>query len=363
MKYIDEYRDAALAQPLVKELARCVKRPMRVMEVCGSHTMSIFRNGVRSILPEGMELLSGPGCPVCVTSAPHMDAFIAMADMPGVRVVTFGDLFRVPGTNGSLADASARGAHIDIVYSPMDALDIAKNNPSDIVVFLGVGFETTTPGIAATIMSAKVQGIENFCVFSTQKTMPPPLEALLADPELKIDGLLCPGHVSTIIGAKAYEPLARDYGLSCAVAGFETADLLSGLISLAQQIEKGEAKVENCYPRAVSYEGNGRAGNLMAQVFEVSDMNWRGLGVIPGSGQKIRDEFAEFDAEKRLDIKLEETPEPKGCICGEILKGKAIPTACPLFNTRCTPGSPIGPCMVSSEGTCAAYHKYGQDLI
>lgn len=363
MKHIDEYRDAALAQPLVTELARSVKRPMRVMEVCGSHTMSIFRNGVRSILPEGMELLSGPGCPVCVTSAPHMDAFIAMADMPGVRVVTFGDLFRVPGSNGSLSQASARGAKIDIVYSPMDALDIAKNHPNEIVVFLGVGFETTTPGIAATIMSAQVQGIDNFCIFSTQKTMPAPLEALLDDPELKIDGLLCPGHVSTIIGAKAYEPLARDYGLACAVAGFETADLLSGLISLAQQIEKDEAKVENCYPRAVSYEGNIRAQKLVEHIFEVSDMSWRGLGVIAKSGLQIRDEFAQFDAEKRLNIVLGDTPEPKGCICGEILKGKAIPTACPLFNKRCTPGNPVGPCMVSSEGTCAAYHKYGQDLV
>ena len=362
MKHLDEYRDASLAKPLVAELKRVATQPMRIMEVCGSHTMSIFRNGVRSILPEGMELLSGPGCPVCVTSAPHMDAFIAMADRPGVRVAIFGDLFRVPGSAGSLAHASSRGAKIDIVYSPMDALDIAKNNPNELVVFLGVGFETTTPAIAATIMAAKMQNIPNFTVFSTQKTMPPPLIALLEDPELKIDGLLCPGHVAVITGPKPYEPLAKKYGLACAVAGFETADLLSGLISLAKQITRGEATVENCYNRAVSPDGNPRARAMVDTIFEPCDMHWRGLGVIPGSGLKIRNEYAHFDAEVRLHITLPDVKEPAGCMCGKILKGQAIPPECPLFNSRCTPGNPIGPCMVSSEGTCAAYHKYGQDI-
>ncbi|MGL1930719.1 MAG: hydrogenase formation protein HypD [Desulfotalea sp.] len=362
MKHIDEYRTAALAKPLVAELERLVDRPMRVMEVCGSHTMAIFRNGVRSILPKQMELLSGPGCPVCVTSASHMDAFIAMADMPDVRVAIYGDLFRVPGSNSSLADASARGAKIDVVYSPMDALEIARNNPTELVVFLGVGFETTTPGMAATIMAAKTQGISNFCVFSTHKTMPPPLDALMQDPEVNIDGLLCPGHVSVIIGAEPFEPLAEKYGLACAVAGFETADLLSGLISIAKQIREGKPRVDNCYTRAVSPNGNQRACAMLNQVFEPADMEWRGLGIIPGSGHKIRATFAEFDAEKRLNITLPVVAEPKGCICGEILKGKAIPTACPLFNKRCTPMNPIGPCMVSSEGTCAAYNKYGQDM-
>lgn len=362
MKHLDEYRDSTLAKPLVAELKRHATQPMRIMEVCGSHTMSIFRNGVRSILPEGMELLSGPGCPVCVTSAPHMDAFIAMAERPGVRVAIFGDLFRVPGTEGSLSNASSRGAKVDIVYSPMDALDIAKNNPDELVVFLGIGFETTTPSIAATIMAAKLQHVKNFTVFSTQKTMPAPLIALLEDPELKIDGLLCPGHVSTIIGSKPYEPLAEKYGLACVVAGFETADLLSGLISIAKQITSGEAKVENCYTRAVSAEGNKRAQAMVQQVFEPCDMQWRGLGTIPGSGMKIRPEYAEFDAEIRLGITLTEVEEAKGCMCGKILKGQNIPPQCPLFNTRCTPMNPVGPCMVSSEGTCAAYYKYGQDL-
>lgn len=360
MKYVDEFRDSSLAKPLLAELERAVTTPLRVMEVCGSHTMAIFRNGIRSILPEGLELISGPGCPVCVTSAPHMDAFINMADRPGVRVAIFGDLFRVPGSNGSLANASSRGAKVDIVYSPMDALELAVNNPNEQVVFLGVGFETTTPGIAATIMAAKTRKIDNFMVFSTQKVMPPPLIALLNDPELQIDGLLCPGHVSSIIGAGAYQPLVEDYNLSCVVAGFETTDLLNGLILLARQMATGKRAVENTYPRAVSWEGNQRAQKMVETIFEPVDMEWRGLGVIPASGLKIRDEYGHFDAEKRLDIILPEAEEARGCMCGEILKGKAAPPQCPLFDTRCSPAKPIGPCMVSSEGTCSAYHKYGR---
>ncbi|MDJ0621744.1 MAG: hydrogenase formation protein HypD [Desulfocapsaceae bacterium] len=360
MKFVDEFRDSSLAKPLLVELEKSVTKPLRVMEVCGSHTMAIFRNGIRSILPESFELISGPGCPVCVTSAPHMDAFIAMADMPGVRVAIFGDLFRVPGSNGSLANASSRGAKVDIVYSPMDALELAVNNPDDRIVFLGVGFETTTPGIAATIMAAKTRNIDNFMVFSTQKVMPPPLIALLNDPELQIDGLLCPGHVSSIIGAGAYQPLVDEYELACVVAGFETTDLLNGLILLARQIASGKRAVENTYPRAVSWDGNPRAQKMVETIFEPTDMDWRGLGVIPQSGLKIREEYSHFDAEKRLDITIPEAEEAKGCMCGEILKGKSTPPECPLFDTRCTPAKPIGPCMVSSEGTCAAYHKYGR---
>ena len=361
MKYLDEFRDSALARPLVAELQKAVTGPLRVMEICGSHTMAIFRNGLRSILPDGFSLISGPGCPVCVTSASHMDAFISMADRPGVRVAIFGDLFRVPGTDGSLANASARGAKVDIVYSPMDALDLAVRHPENLVVFLGVGFETTTPGIAATILAAKNRNVTNFTVFSTQKVMPPPLIALLDDPGLQIDGLLCPGHVSSIIGARAYQPLVDKYHLACVVAGFETTDLLNGLILLARQVGRGEAKVENTYTRAVNWEGNLRAARMVEEIFEPADMEWRGLGVIPGSGLAIRAGYADFDAVARLDITLPVAREAKGCRCGEILKGMSIPTECPLFNTRCTPGSPIGPCMVSSEGTCAAYHKYGRD--
>jgi hydrogenase expression/formation protein HypD len=360
MKYVDEYRDSRVARMLVAELKKSVTKPLRVMEVCGSHTMAIFRNGLRSILPEGFELISGPGCPVCVTSAPHMDAFISMADLPGVRVAIFGDLFRVPGSNGSLAHASSRGAKVDIVYSPMDALELAIRHPEDLIVFLGVGFETTTPGIAATILSAKVREVTNFTVFSTQKVMPPPLIALLDDPGLKIDGLLCPGHVSSIIGAGAYQPLVEKYGLACVVAGFETTDLLNGLILLARQVGSGKVAVENTYPRAVTWEGNPRAMKMVAEIFEPADMEWRGLGVIPMSGLAIREKYQDYDAQKRLNITIPQAAEAKGCRCGEILKGMSTPPQCPLFDGRCTPSNPIGPCMVSSEGTCAAYHKYGR---
>lgn len=361
MKHVDEYRDIELAKPLVAELQRAVTKPLRVMEICGTHTMAIFRNGLRTILPEGMELVSGPGCPVCVTSASHMDAFIAMADEPGVRVAIFGDLFRVPGSAGSLAEASSRGAKIDIVYSPMDALALAERNPNELVVFLGVGFETTTPGIAATILAGQTRGIKNFTVFSTQKTMPAPMEALLSDPSLKIDGLLCPGHVSSIIGASTWEPLARKYKLACVVGGFETADLLKSLILVARQIGEGKPRVENVYPRAVSWEGNARAQKMVEEIFEPADMDWRGLGMIPLSGLKIRNKYKDFDAEFRLNIKLPPAEEPKGCLCGSILKGQKTPKQCPLFDKKCTPATPVGPCMVSSEGTCAAYYKYGRD--
>ncbi|PIE73058.1 MAG: hydrogenase formation protein HypD [Deltaproteobacteria bacterium] len=362
MKHVDEYRDSSLTLPLVEELKRSVTKPLTVMEVCGSHTMAIFRSGLRSILPDGMRLVSGPGCPVCVTSASHMDAFIAMADRPDVHVTIFGDLYRVPGTQGSLAEASSRGARVDIVYSPMDALEIARQHPKRLVVFLGVGFETTTPTIAATILAARNQNIDNFCVFSTQKTMPAPMKALLDDPSLQIDGLLCPGHVSTIIGAGAWEPMARDYHLACVVGGFETADLLKALVLLAKQVATGEIKVENMYPRAVSWQPNLRAQRMVTEIFEPADMDWRGLGPIPLSGLKIRKEYSEFDAEVRLDVPLGASKEPKGCLCGEILKGRLTPDACPLFDRRCTPAHPVGPCMVSSEGTCAAYHRYGRDL-
>jgi len=360
LKYIDEYRDSSLVKPLVAELKRSLTKPVRLMEVCGTHTMAIFRTGIRTILPENMEIVSGPGCPVCVTSASHMDAFIGIAEIPGVRVAIFGDLFRVPGSNGSLANATARGALVDVVYSPMDGLELARNNPDDLVVFLGVGFETTTPGIAATILAAANEEIDNFCVFSTQKVIPGPLEALLRDPELNINALLCPGHVSAIIGAGAYQPFV-DQGLACVVAGFEPADLLNGLILLAKQIDAGTPAVENIYPRVVSWEGNRRAMAMVDEIFEPTDMEWRGLGMIENSGLAIKDKYSKFDAVTRLDIELVPVEEPKGCLCGAILKGQTIPPRCPLFGSRCTPSTPIGPCMVSSEGTCAAYYKYGRE--
>jgi hydrogenase expression/formation protein HypD len=360
MKYVSEFRDRNLIAPLVDELRRAIDRPLRVMEVCGTHTMAIFRHGLRAILPEGLQLISGPGCPVCVTAASHIDGFIEVAGRPGVRVAIFGDLFRVPGTNGSLARAQSAGARVEVVYSPTDALALARKYPAETIVFLSVGFETTIPLVAATICEAEREGVDNFAVFSAHKIMPPALAALLGDPELRLDGLLCPGHVSTIIGAAAYEPLAAAHGLSCVVAGFEPVDVLQALIMMARQAREGRFEVENAYGRAVTWEGNARARALMARVFTPVDSQWRGLGIIAGSGMAIRPEFARFDAEKRFDIRLAEAPEPKGCLCGEILKGRNTPPECPLFARRCTPLDPVGPCMVSSEGTCAAYYRFAR---
>jgi len=360
MKYLDEFRDPELAKLLVARLKKEASRPLRIMEVCGTHTMAIFRNGIRAILPEQFELISGPGCPVCVTSAPHLDAFLSLAHRPNTRLAIFGDLFRVPGSKDSLAEASGRGAKVNIVYSPMDALILAQKHPEDTVVFLGVGFETTTPSIAATILAAKNEKVHNFTVFSTHKLMPPTLMALLDDPDLQLDGLLCPGHVSAIIGAGAYQPMVDKYKLACVVAGFETLDLLYGLLLLARQIGEGKPRVENSYGRAVRWEANGRAEKMVNLIMKPVDSQWRGLGVIGQSGLAIRPEYEDFDAEKRFNITLPKSPEPKACLCGEILKGIKNPLQCPLFDDHCSPSNPVGPCMVSSEGTCAAYYKYGR---
>jgi len=365
MKYVDEFRDPVLTGHLLRELAAttaAIARPLRIMEVCGTHTMAIFRSGLRALLPPEIELISGPGCPICVTSAGHIDTFLDMADLPGTRLAVFGDLFRVPGSNGrTLADARARGAKIDVVYSPTDALELARQNPGELMIFPGIGFETTTPAIAATILTASHQNIDNFVVFSTHKTMLPPLMALLGDPSLGLDGLLCPGHVSTIIGASAYLPLTGANHLACVVSGFEPTDILQALILMARQIKENRAEVENAYTRAVNWEGNARAKAMVDTIFEPADMEWRGLGVIPGSGLAIRERFARFDAQPRLSLVVPNTKEPAGCLCGQILKGITTPPHCPLFGRRCTPASPIGPCMVSSEGTCSAWFAYGNE--
>jgi hydrogenase expression/formation protein HypD len=360
MKYVDEFRDPELTTHLLAELKAAVTRPFTVMEVCGTHTMAIFRSGLRALLPPEITLISGPGCPVCVTSAAHIDAFLQMAGLPRTRLAVFGDLFRVPGSSGAtLAHARAQGAAIEVVYSAMDALELAHVHPAETVIFPGIGFETTTPGIAATILAASRQKIANFAVFSTHKTMIPPLMALLDDKTLGLDGLLCPGHVSTIIGAAAYRPLAQQYHLSCVVSGFEPADILQALIFMARQIGQGRAEVENGYTRAVTWDGNDRARAMVDAIFEPVDMEWRGLGMIAGSGLAIRKEYADFDAQARFSITVPASTEPPGCLCGQILKGKIAPPACPLFGRRCTPASPVGPCMVSSEGTCSAWFTYG----
>ncbi|WP_319585508.1 hydrogenase formation protein HypD [uncultured Desulfobulbus sp.] len=358
MKCADEFRSRAITAPLIEEIARSLVRPVRIMEVCGTHTMSIFRHGIRSLLPEGITLLSGPGCPVCVTPARHIDAFLSAADRPQVTIATFGDLIRVPGAERSLAGARAGGARVEIVYSPMDALTLAQQEPERTVLFPAIGFETTAPTIAATILAAERLGLTNFLIIAAGKTMPQALEALMADSELQVDGLLCPGHVSAIIGSETYRPLADRYHLACAVAGFEPADILAGLLSLIRQINHGQPGVENCYTRAVTREGNVRAQQLINEVFEPADSDWRGLGTIPGSGLMLREKYRRFDGMEQLDIPIQASREPKGCRCGEILKGKLLPPDCPLYGTACTPLQPVGPCMVSNEGTCAAYFRY-----
>jgi len=329
------------------------------MEVCGTHTMSIFKHGLRQMLPKQVQLISGPGCPVCVTPSGVIDAFVELAGRPEVVITTFGDMIRVPGTSNSLIQARAAGADVNIVYSPMDALELAEQKPDRLVVFLSVGFETTTPTIAATILEASRKNVSNFCIFPANKVMPPPLNALMQDPELQVDGLLCPGHVSIISGSDSYRFLVEDYGIACVVAGFEPADILLSIIALVKQVQEGRPAVENCYGRVVTAEGNIKARKIVERVFKPVDSEWRGLGSIPASGLTLREEYRSFDVTKRLNIQIAPSSEPKGCRCGDILKGISQPPDCPIFGNRCTPGSPIGPCMVSSEGTCAAWHRYG----
>lgn len=359
-EFTEDFRDPRLARSLVQQLKQTARSPMRIMEVCGTHTMAIFRHGIRALLPETMTLLSGPGCPVCVTDQTDIDGFIALSQREEVTIATFGDLMRVPGTYTSLQREVAEGADVRVVYSPMDAVQLARKYPDRTVVFLGVGFETTTPTIAAAILTAQQLKLPNFCVYSAHKTVPQALETLMTHPDVRIDGFLLPGHVSVIIGMQAYQPFFDKYATPCAAAGFEPLDILQGLLMLARQIGAGTPALENAYPRAVTDEGNPKAREVLDQVFAPSDARWRGLGEIPGSGLAIRPEFAQFDAARRFNIAVVEMPPPKGCACGEILTGIKTPLECALFRKRCTPMDPVGPCMVSSEGTCAAYYRYSE---
>ena len=356
--FSEDFRDPRLARSLVQQLKQTARSPMRIMEVCGTHTMSIFRHGIRALLPETMTLLSGPGCPVCVTDQTDIDGFIALAQREEVTIATFGDLMRVPGTYTSLQREVAEGADVRVVYSPMDAVQLAQTHPDRTVVFLGVGFETTAPTIAAAILTAQQLKLPNFCVYSAHKTVPQALATLMTHPDVRIDGFLLPGHVSVIIGMQAYQSFFDSFGTPCAAAGFEPLDILQGLVMLARQIEAGMPALENAYPRVVTDEGNPKAREVLDRVFAASDGRWRGLGEIPGSGLIIRPEFADFDATRRFNIAVVDMPPPKGCSCGEILIGIKTPLECALFRKRCTPMDPVGPCMVSSEGTCAAYYRY-----
>ncbi|MFC1497993.1 hydrogenase formation protein HypD [Verrucomicrobiota bacterium] len=345
----------------IKELADRIGRSVTLMEVCGTHTMAAFRTGVKGLLPDSVHLLSGPGCPVCVTPNEYLDKAIAISDERDVLISTFGDMVRVPGSYSSLERKRAQGADIRVVYSPLDALETAREEPGKRVVFLGVGFETTTPAVAWTIDEAKRAGITNYSVLCAHKTIPGAMSALLADGKVSVDGFMCPGHVSVIIGAGAYEPLCEKYNAPCVVAGFEAGDILRAIRALLKQIADNRGEVENEYARSVTQEGNFRARAACERVFEECSAEWRGLGVIPDSGLKIREEFEAQDAGKLFaGIKVPESRKESGCICGDILRGMRQPGDCSLFGDRCTPSMPVGACMVSSEGTCAAHFKYGR---
>lgn len=359
MKFIEEYRDVGLGKGLLARIRQTSTRPCRLMEFCGGHTVSIARHGIRQLLPRNIEMLSGPGCPVCVTANADLDKAIALAEMPEIIVATFGDMIKVPASRSSLQRVRAEGADVRVVYSTQDALDIARANPSRSVVFIGIGFETTAPTVAASVLQAEQQGIDNYYVLSQHKLCPPVMRALLDSGEVKLDGIVGPGHVSAVIGSHPYDFIPREYGIACVVSGFEPLDILQCVAMLVAQIESGEPTVEIAYRRGVKPEGNVVALELMAKVFETCDANWRGMGVVPGSGLRFREEYRRYDAEHAFEISPGEPVEPKGCICGEILRGVKTPPDCGLFRTLCNPEHPVGPCMVSSEGSCAAYYQYG----
>lgn len=357
MKYIDEYRGKELILSIAAELKKVSSKEIALMEVCGGHTMSIHRFGLKGLLPPTIHLLSGPGCPVCVSGQHFIDTALAYSKMPGMIITTYGDLIRVPGSNTSLEKEKANGRDIRIVYSTLDALEIARQNPDTKVVFLGIGFETTAPATAAAIVEAKKGQITNFFVLSAHKVMPPVMQALVEE-GVKIDGFIAPGHVTAITGTAIYNMLPNQYGLGVAVAGFEPADLMQAILMLVRQIESGVPKVEIQYQRVVNIQGNLIAQKLLEQVFELKDESWRGLGMIPKSGLKINAEYSSFDAEVQIPVEIPASSEPKGCICGLILRGMKTPKDCKLFGKACTPSDPVGACMVSGEGTCATYYKY-----
>jgi len=357
MKYVDEFRDKTLIDKLAGEIRAAVEpdRAYNFMEVCGTHTMNIFRFGLKDILPKNIRLISGPGCPVCVTPNEFIDKAVWLANRDGVIIATFGDMFKVPGSRSSLEREKALGAHIKMVYSSIDALSLAKRSADKEVVFLGIGFETTAPTVAQSILTAKKEKVNNYSVLCGHKTMPEALKVLAEDKSVNIDGFLLPGHVSAIIGRKPYEFLAGRFGKRCVIAGFEPVDILQAILMLIRQ---KAPKVDIQYTRIINKSGNTLAQKTTGKVFEKIKSMWRGIGIIEGSGLKIRDEFSEFDAESKFNPKAELPREDKGCFCGQILRGLKTPLDCRLFGKICKPEHPVGACMVSSEGTCAAYYRY-----
>ena len=361
MKYIDEYRQSDLAVILADKIARLTKQPLKLMEVCGGHTHTIFKYGIEDLLPENIEMIHGPGCPVCVIPLGRVDDAISIAQQPDVIFTTFGDAMRVPGSKTSLLDAKADGADVRMVYSPLDALKIAHKNPDKHVVFLGLGFETTAPSTAMTVLQAAKEDVKNFSVFCNHITIIPALKAMLDSPDLQLSGFLGPGHVSTVIGTRCYEFVPRDYGKPLVVTGFEPLDVLQSAYMIVKQIVEGRAEIENQYARVVNREGNRKALEVLFEVFEPRDyFEWRGLGSIAHSGMKLKNKYEQFDAERKFSVPGLRIADPKACQCGEILKGVKKPWECKVFGTACTPETPIGSCMVSSEGACAAYYNFGR---
>lgn len=363
MRFADEFRDPELALVLGREITALCEpgRRYKVMEVCGGHTHTIYRYGVQDHLPENIELVHGPGCPVCVIPMGRVDDGIAMAERDGVILACFGDMMRVPGGRGSFLEANARGADIRMVYSPLDALRIARQNPDRQVVFYAIGFETTTPSTALTVLRAAAEGIENFSVFCNHVMIMPALKAILDSPDLRLDAFIGPGHVSTVIGCRPYEWIPRDFGMPLVVAGFEPLDLLQSVYMIMKQFAEGRAEVENQYTRIVQYDGNPVALKVLADVFTPRPFfEWRGLGSIAHSALQLAPKYARYDAELRYELPGVRVADPKACQCGEVLKGVLKPWECKVFGTACTPETPIGTCMVSSEGACAAYYNFGQ---
>lgn len=355
---LSAFKNPSFARGLIASIQALAPERANLMEVCGTHTVAIARNGIRSLMPAGVRLLSGPGCPVCVTSNRDIDTVIALARVPEVTIITFGDMLRVPGSTSSLLVEKAVGRAVEVVYSPLDAIKFAQDHPEREVVFVGVGFETTTPVVAMAIKRARALNLPNFSVYVAHKNMPNALEAIVSDPSLKVDALILPGHVSTIIGAEPYRFLAQKYGIPGVITGFEPVDVLQGIAMLMRQLHEGRSEIEIAYARGVMEQGNPIAKAVIDEVFETCTVTWRGLGDIPDSGYRMRDEYARFDATARFAPHVEPLVEPKGCRCGDVLRGAMTPSDCPLFDKVCSPENPIGPCMVSSEGSCAAYYRY-----
>ncbi len=358
MKYLDEFRDPELARSMFAEIGRITTRPWAIMEVCGGQTHSIIRNGIDQLLPDSIELIHGPGCPVCVTPLGIIDKALAIAARPEVVFCSFGDMLRVPGSSKDLSQVRSEGGDVRVVYSPLDAVAIAEAHPDRQVVFFAIGFETTAPANAMSVVQAKERGLDNFSVLVSHVLVPPAIEAIAASPSSRVDGFLGAGHVCSIMGTWQYGPLVERFGLPIVITGFEPLDVLEGIRRLVTQLESGEASLDNAYERVVSSQGNGPAQAVLAEVFDVCDRSWRGIGEIPQSGWRLSEQFAMFDAERRFDVSAVNATEPKACRSGEVLQGLLKPTECEAFGTVCTPRSPLGATMVSSEGACAAYYQY-----